>query len=394
MTTAIATISKEHVPFADQNCKILRFLANVVISAVKAFFNFVIAIISWPFSSSYFQHYLSMAQYHFIKVISFIMAVKNQGDIIDFSINCTTCVKEHIENAVEIDELEKMYGSLESWYQIGTPDIPLNLKQLKRLDMGEGVCFGMSLDFLSHYLQEIEHGKTPEEAIKAISYRYSEGAPDEAQIAHIFYHALEIGQTLHEIKLETDRKIDKYQRDMALWLKEEQEKVQAQIGHANFDVQNAMKNVLLQSNEKFKEFEKQVLTKFLKESVSLILKREDLIAQRMGLACNKTNAFFLKANEREHFENDFHGFVHNLPNGSYKVGLHRGKGFVGHAVIFIKTDEEWFIFDPNFGTQHCLTANDLWKLTEISDWEKALDPENVENIEGFCSLVFSSFDLI
>lgn len=184
-----------------------------------------------------------------------------------------------------------------------------------------GWCYGMSVEFISDYLKHRAKGKQPMEAIKATSPAYIDGASWRAELIQYAEHHLS------DPRLTRKEGLAALENFTSETCRPPQEKVCMTLFGENDGVRNPWCEFLSLSSESIHE------TSDFEEGM-------------------KTPT---SANARESIE--------ALAEGVYLTTL-SGDKKAGHAIVFIKTNENCFIFDPNEGTYSFPTekaADELWK---------------------------------
>ncbi|HEY2811684.1 MAG TPA: hypothetical protein VGJ00_09910 [Rhabdochlamydiaceae bacterium] len=297
--------------------------------------------------------------------------MKHKNEIIDFSENGGRRVDETLwENSGEdilsakikilqtIDDNEEEYKALQCLYGVETVDRWVrtvgiqNLGLLQRKKMLNGCCAGMSLEFISSYIQQLKAGKAPEESIKVIAPRFAYGASKLAQIAQIFESAL--------IKQNGSRS-DKSKEEIDRWYKEEKQRI-AQIQPRN---PMAIVNLMESYNARLIALLSELTARL--EQKPILLNKS--IGKAMGLEVEETGVRrFENPNpaRKAAMQPAFKAFIENLPTGIYELTLSaRFDKLSDHAICFIKTNSgKHFLFDPNYGTfalKPESAAAHLWK---------------------------------
>jgi hypothetical protein len=282
------------VAFMDQRLKTLRVVADLTSDVIIGLFCKIISACLWlaccPGAS---YRYSSLAHYYINRGCDHATAYATYSDkIVNFAYNTPRHVKEILlEEVSEKKALYQMYGKkrIQKWLKIGNEIISVKKKYLSRCDMIEGgCCTGMSFEFNAKYLQGIEKGLEPLEAVKYASYRYAKGATKKAELIQIF------GKALH-IK----KRKDLPEKERIAW------------------------------------------------ETQRVVARWCILADKVGLKMQKiTNYPHTDMNKKT---KQLERFVKQLPDGAYTVLLTPDKG-VGHAISVVKADDECFLFNPNDAT--------------------------------------------
>jgi len=332
-------------------------------SISTAFFYKTISWSSWIFSQRVSHHFDSLANYRLKLALRRPITLWVFGSkIIDFTTNTSTRIKE-IDEQNEIDALKKLYGDhvIARWLETETQDVRLYQKNLARLEIAQdGCCAGMSWDFISHYWKEIEKGNAPIDAVKAIAHRYREGAPDEAQLAQIFYTALSVLHDWDKIY------VDQYNILKTKLNKDIIEKVETYL-RRNFTDSSEATHARL-AIEKLKLFN-DLFQRINRED---FFRELEIAAKKMGLSSQLVGHYMLEDTEK--MAPNFQQSIDQLPLGIYEVSLrpvYRHDDHIqenvlpGHSIVFIKTEDTCFIFDPNFATLVLSkeeSAEILWRI--------------------------------
>lgn len=197
----------------DSNFKCLRTTLDSIVQLCTALYYKIISMLSCLLCQEEESHsYSILGTYHYRRGNSAAVTYMDYGDnVIDYCINSVQHVREQLpEGDTELDALERIYGkaTIQKWMHLGTRTMPLNTTRLSRVSVGSGgCCFGTSLDFISLFARSVKQGLSPLNAAKALSCRYKEGPPVEAQLLQIFGEALDLGiidneQTLNAKKTE------------------------------------------------------------------------------------------------------------------------------------------------------------------------------------------------
>ncbi|MGB7977747.1 MAG: YopT-type cysteine protease domain-containing protein [Chlamydiales bacterium] len=319
--------------------------------------------------------YFSMASTQFNRGSNALVTYCQFGEkLIDFSYNgCVIAPSSDTEQ----NALRARYGSnaIDQWLRIGTKEIPLKPEKLKRVETG--ICLGMTLDFLKQYLQQMQAGVSPMEAIREISSRYVTGAPDQAQLAQIFYSALDSTHVIEKEWAHLDASMEGQRTDTLRWFDQQREQIRAL---SREQILERLTQVQTQCNERLNNFRVDALSKKIVAIARIETQRDEIASNQFGLQMGSARIYAHEEISAE-YDVEFSQFLEELPNGCYAGGF-RAKG-CAHAVTLIKSsDSQYFLFDPNFGTL-------VFKKNEIAEklWNigKSFYLKN-----GLCSLSFSS----
>ncbi|NGX63444.1 MAG: hypothetical protein KR126chlam6_00856 [Candidatus Anoxychlamydiales bacterium] len=352
MTTAVAaSIPHPHIQhdvvFGDKYFKFARVTIDSTCKLYIALFYKALSYSTWIFSKDYYAYYKNKAIFYFAQAISKPYSYSITGDkIIEFSLNMFSSLKNRdFVKVKKFEDLKSYYGkdTISLWESVGTEKIPLKKDSLDALkDLSDGCCAGISLDFISNYLKEIKAGKTPIDAIKSISYRFKKGASKEAELAQIFYQFLDDSAFVAA-------KIKKASEHLEESSKKFFESLKQLEDIQNLDELYKASELLIEETRKSGQEQMNNLA----YGKSLTYKP---IAKKFGLNIQKPNTLATTIKDKDRVAN-FKEFVQNLPNGAYLVQVPE------HAFIFIKTDNDSYIFDPIFGSFRIkLEDNTLFNL--------------------------------
>ncbi len=360
MTTAAVNspIKINSTPFCDASYKGVRVFGQFLGRSLYALGLLIVSVACRIFNRDLGCMYVSMARFQFNRGGSALVTYFKFGDkLIDFSYNgCVIASSSDTEQ----NALRARYGSntVDRWLQIGTDAIPLNPEKLKRVE--QGVCLGMTLVFMKEYLQQIQIGVSPMEAIHEVSLRYVTGASDEAQLAQIFYSALGSTQLIEREWVTLDAAMDRRQTDILRWLKEQQELART-LPREQILAQLTL--VQTQFNERFNSFRSDAFSNKIRAISRIEAQCDEIVGNQFDLQMGPARIY---AQEEISVEYDvqFSQFLEELSNGCYAGGF-RAKE-CAHAVTLIKvSDNQYFFFDPNLGTlalKRNEIAGTLWNI--------------------------------
>lgn len=374
--TAINPLIKiNSTPFCDTSCKGVRVFGQFLGRSLYALGLLIVSVACRIFSRDLAHMYLSMASFQFNRGGNALVTYFKFGEkLIDFSYNgCVIASSSDTEQ----NALRARYGSntIDRWLQIGTEEIPLKPEKLKRAE--QGICLGMTLDFMKEYLQQIQLGVSPMEAVREISARYVTGAPDEAQLAQIFYSALDSTHVIEREWARLDAAREQQRTDTLRWFDEQREQI---LALPREQILERLTQVQTQCNERLNTFRFDALSNKIKAIARIEAQRDEIVSNQFGLQMGPARIY---AHEEISAECDaeFSQFLEELPNGCYAGGF-RAKE-CAHAVTLIKSsDNQYFLFDPNLGTLVFGKNEIAEKLWNIG---KSFYLKN-----GLCSLSFSS----
>ncbi len=372
--------------FCDRDFQCIRVVADSISRLCLALFYEILSLCSWVVSSAVSHHYASWASYQTNRAVNQLGAYLSFGsEVVDFCINSSTRVKELLPNhTTENEALRNIYGdaAIDRWSQIGTAKIPLDKARLSRREMAsDGCCFGMSLDFISHYLTEVRSGKTPLQAVKAIAGRYVDGAPDEAQLAQTFYAALDTSSLLATEKAALEPNFNAKNDEVQSWLKAEQHRIKG-LGHREMPEQ--LTNLQDQLAKKMQNLRTETIRDTFTIRAQVEEMQDEIMVNTFGCTSHMVSIYVCEEPNEDAFL-EFEKIVNTLPHGTYHVGLSPDT-HAGHAIVYIKTGTgEHFIHEPNFATlaiDPAASAARLWKIA--TDFYLK---------SGICSICFSACSL-
>ncbi len=320
MTTAVLNSANpiQATPFCDKIYKTIRVIGESVGRVLYGIVLAIIAIACRIFSRAWALTFRAMAEYQWYRAETLRKAywAFEETELIEFS--CNGCWPAPPADT-ELAALRQRYGSdtIDRWLQIGTEEVPLKSENLKRV--GIGICSGMSLDFIEQYLLQIQAGKSPMEAVRAICSRYVEGASDKAQLAQIFQAAVD----------DTMLRTKEWNR-LAQCRKEQRQKV-------SFSPEEAS----------LRKHLNQAFPGTLLTDIRAHLARDQILGQQFGLNLGSAEIYVYHSLP-QNYPASFSQFLEALPNGCYRTVI----AFTGgaHAKSLIKTDTHYFLFDSNYGT--------------------------------------------
>jgi hypothetical protein len=321
VTAAIfpAAVYPNTIPFCDKKFQKMRVVADFVNRICLALIYKIVHVATWLFSAEVSHRYHSLAKYEFYRCGTLFDFIDYGGEIVDFSTNCFPRVKERLpKDVTELDRLRQIYGAdkVDHLYR----EYPWK-HLVERREITSGCCWGMSMDFISSYLQQLDEGMTPLEAVRHIAPHFVEGASDRAQLAHIFFPYSGPGKN-----------------------REDFFRIVEEMAEANED-----------------QLEKSRLD-FYKSTV--------VLNDAFHLHAEESSVHVMKNYDKSVAQAPFEDFVDGLPAGCYEMTIYFSKGDLaktkGHSIAWIKTDEETnFIFDSNIGTLAVASdqsAARLWKI--------------------------------
>lgn len=362
-------------PFCVTSCKSIRVFCRFLGQSLYALGLLIVSVACRIFSRDLAHMYLSMARAQFNQGGNALITYFKLGArLIDFSYNgCVIAPSAETEQKA----LRARYGSdtIDRWLQIGTEEIPLEPEKLKRVE--HGICLGMTLNFVKQYLQQIQASVSPIEAIRKISSQYVTGAPEEAQLAQVFYSALDSTHLIEREWARFDATLEREEKANLQWLKNQQDSIRTLPRDR---ILKELSNLETQCDERLNSFRCKALSNKITTIANIEAKRAEIVSSKFGLQMGAPRIY---AHEEISTKNDseFSKFLEELPYGCY-IGGFRAKE-CAHAVTLIKSvDSQYFFFDPNLGTfvfEAHEIAEKLWNIS------KSFYLKN-----GMCSLSFSS----
>lgn len=305
ITQVFSSSAIETTPFCEKSVPLLRVTAFFLKENLMALVNKIISLVVWIFDTELSYYYANLADFQFHQATYCLSTYLCFGStVIDFALNRVAKIEEFT-----IEERNR-------WLSIATSEIPLRTENLKPKQ--DGFCLGMSLDFLSEYLQLIKKESLPLDAVKAISPRYVMGPPKKAELTQIFYEALGV-------------------------FKNTEENLGEIVKTALNTYIQAYENARTSDYKAFYSDYKTILSHITSWRLKTIQSIEDLF----GLRMNQEKIHLYKKMTSQS-NADFHQLIEDLPNGSYLV-LYRSNASA-HAQSLIKSGDHYFLFEPSWGT--------------------------------------------
>ncbi len=271
------------------------------------------------------------------------MAYCKFGDnLIDFAYN--GCVIAPTSDT-EQNALRARYGSdeIDRWLQIGTVEIPLKTEKLQRVETG--ISLGMTLDFMEQYLQQIQSNIPPMEAIRKISSQYVTGAPDRAQLAQIFYTALDLTTMIEREWVSLNASLQKRREDSISWFNNQLDLTLSLPREQQFE---EITRTETRARELLSHFWRETLSTRIKSMVQIEAQRWKIVSHQFGLQVGPAQIYVcekLSTGDNAALSQ----FLEGLPNGCY-AGTFLSEE-CAHAITLIKaSDNQYFLFEPNVGT--------------------------------------------
>ncbi len=353
---------------------------SIAVECCHNLFNSVISISKFLLTNK--CKYFFQSKYYYSSLYNLEKYKKFSRVIINFSSNNhNRIMKVH---RAGIETLQKFYGKekIANWMQLEEKTgMSLQLLDIDLLRPGKGgCCFGMSLEFLFHYLQLEKKGIDSFKAVKSISTLFSKGITKEALLIQIFYKSVGDANKnrFDPIMNELDGKLTDIGNEIKD-LNEQRKLLYNKIKDAEKDAEKDLKLL----DEKIKLINEKYAFLFQLHNDKLMrLKAKkisnEVIAEHIGIKIEKScDSLTLKKEIEENILlEEIENFINKLPNGAYQGIISDDSDKPTHAVVFIKTDGEEqknFIFDPNVGTlaiDKTQTALELFKVLDYDPDEE------------------------
>ena len=123
------------------------------------------------------------------------------------------------------------------------------------------------------------------------------------------------------------------------------------------------------------DLEMKIYTGLLSDYARLRMHREQMVAAKMGLSSSFVTLWPIEKAEHQKMGPAFEQFIDKLPPDVYKVTLIDDHGKSAHAVVFIKTPDQCFVFESNQATLALSkeeSAAQLWKICKDGYLKKGL----------------------
>lgn len=268
---------------------------------------------------------------------------------INFSLN--TSGIPNIEQQTPREQLEftkNLYGEefKQLLKKVKSKNIKINGKNL-HLPINQGVCLGACLDFLEKFLRAKSNGKPTIESIQEISADYVYGAPKRAQMLQIMAYSIFKNGRLSKI-LRSRAKSDKKKID----------KIFSQIK--------------LFPHEKFKEkildlLTDSALSKCKAQYRHYISPTGSLVNLRAS--CESISITDKEDINTKKYEGLKELFSELKEKGSYTIDLSYKREEIKtskHIIVYIKeSDQEHYLFDPNYGTKICTSLEEVFNSLDL-----------------------------
>lgn len=323
--------------FQDKSFKILRVSGRFLYSLIASIFYNSIAACSWILRLKNVNHdYNALATYHFERAITSVFSYGIFGsNLINFGVNNSGPIKEpHLLDDKPLEKLKALYGNdFEVWYKKSSSgNLPIDEKKLHVVR--EGICYGISIDYISRYLKAMKaSNEDPKDIIKAVSQHYVEHGTKEAQMTQILFEAQDYKNYKAVMKVDEDPafftpNMSSEELKAAFKAKEEYDK-------AKYTEDYFIKKKL-------------AYFKFLMDKLEARYKNT---AQNLGLDIAYIETISKKKeNKNEKLTDKLNDFLKSLEPGAYLLGTH-SEGNYRHATAYIKvSDDVNFFHDPNLGS--------------------------------------------
>jgi hypothetical protein len=299
----------EREPFYKQKFNWLKTITGTVYHIYANLFFNVIFTLTPSFLPDLSKYCQSQSIKNFNKIGRASTLFQYGSRLIDFSVNRTSTVSENASNQEEELTAIKRNYQLQDLYWPARGHTRIDSSKLKQLATRQGCCAGISSHFILCYLNQIQLGKSPIEAIYKIAPLYADEIPKTAEIAQIFEGATHLILPIELIISLT----------------------------ADSPRCNISPIPLLQPQN--------------------FMSGSELI---MGLTAERQ----FRTTKLNETEKELTELTQTLPDGIYNVVLNGKKA--SHALVLIKTDQQsYFLFDPNSGTiisDQNQVGKDLWDI--------------------------------
>lgn len=357
-------IQQQKHSFCKQKINFLNVAGRVGYSVLMALVHKVVAIATFAFPNFANRHH-SFSSYHCSRAFCAWQAYRLFGNnLVNFGLNTTGKPKELGNDEEKI--LDHAYGAkVKEKYLALAPTDEADPKKLQAKEIYEGICQGISLDYLNRYLFKRAENVESLTAIQEVSQIFSENGNEEAQVLQIVSEAL---------GLVGKHALDKlFENQNARLLKKQSE----------FE-KKFIKATVKEQAEMIKELEKMVNQKQTASKDIDLMKKQfwgsklELLIPKMKIQFAGT--FSDQNKKMDSKKIDWIEHLKNLPMGAYYISLDYGKP-VGHAILYVKDSNHLsFLHDPNLGTVQFFNDFDLLKF-----WQ--LIKKNY-HAKGYCSLDF------
>ncbi len=358
-------------PFCDKSFKGARVCGMFLEGGVSALSFLVVSAVCRIFSGALADTYFSMARTEFARGFNAPVTYFRFTDaLIDFSYN--GCVLPPPSDT-ELNALRAHYGTdtINNWLKIGTEKMPLKKEKLTRIE--EGICLGASLDFIKQYLEKIRLDMSPLEAIRRNSSRYVMGAPEEAQVTQIFYSALDLATLKKKEYNRINHLLEERKRVAHQWStsKKNQETEQARTmpSHA---IRQRIAELKVEIDKRSRIFRDETLSDEISAMARIRQQQHTIIGSQLGIQIGPARIYVVEKMSPD-YRTKFSQFLGELSFGCY-LGEFDSERLGGldserkrHAISLVKTNREYFLYDPNFGTlvfERNTIAEQLWDLLE------------------------------
>jgi len=371
----------QDVSFYGKRFKALRVTGSFLYSVIASLFATILSGCNWLIRrKNAHLYYRDLASYHWHRGWNHVGAYHYfKSRVINFTLNAR---KPERHTSVQNLNISKAFGQeLDRRKKLATSElIPIDPKRYKLPH--RGVCMGMSLDFISHYLRNQKTIADPLDNIKQVSQLFAEGATREAQMTQMLHHAQKtekLTTMTHKQKKNEAKQLIKRMES----LKAELNSLNRKKGLPRKESYQLLVN-LKRINHKVDELGSEI--KKLNKKYEVI--RYKKMLHQLGLIHHlklKDHITLLDENlSIKQTPEDFQNYIDKLSAGAYILSLHSATA--NHAMVYIKSDQKTgFVHDPNFATvklverQH---ATDLWRQSK-----------RFYNEKGDCSMTFFKCNL-
>jgi len=263
-------------------------MSRIVCSTILSIFYRCVAIgCALLFLRDSNHYYNSLSKYHHYRAHPLM-----NKNMVSFSLNTSKHIyKKVTPQTNEYEVLKDRFGlRLENHINdIQSDYTPIDKTKLRQRNICEGICFGMSLDFIAQVINR-PHGESETAAIIRVAKTYSNGGNDRAEIL----------QSIH------------LARDFSNWLKD--------LDILTTQVDAAINKLSASDQEK------------------MLKMYEDMVDQT---AVEKLKGY--SKNLNVHFQRPKKSNYENISNGIWYVHSDN------HSMVYFKSHEGSFFFDPNHG---------------------------------------------
>lgn len=374
---------KSSTSFYGRRFKALRAGGDILLSLIKSLFYKIISITKGLIHRSVAQEfYGELAWYHFNRSGNRLGAYIDSGNkVINFAFNSTGRPKTTDKDRMESEQLKEIYGNkLEEMRKLASSEqFPIQVENLSRCSIKDGICNGASLDFIGRFLKLHQKNGLWFENIEQVSGLFTEGGTHEAQITQILFQGQDLpndsqlDSLMEEAKQRHLKMLEKRMREDIKKLQDQHEnslsKIKEEAKTANQmsdkspeskekitrNSQAALKNAeqdLLKEKDKFEEkyaFNKE---EFIESNIAEAkLIRQRPLAALHNLQLDLSPVIAYEKIKQKLPPKQFVECLEQLPDGAYYISLSPQKKEIGHASVFIKeSNTKAYLYDPNYAT--------------------------------------------